>query len=128
MTHRPPELKSAELADIMQAVDAHLADHAPRVATQASQSTLPPLPELETLDARIRRLRQMRAPLFVVSGWRPQEIVRRALNLPIAALGYKQRRFNEELLDTLEVALDVIADLRQHIERQQQELESLKNR
>jgi hypothetical protein len=107
-------------------VEERLAEQLPRPAAQPSPSALPPLPELETLDARIRRLRQMRAPLFVVSGWRPQEILRRALNLPIAALGYKQRRFNEELLDTLEVALDVIADLRQHLERQEQELTALK--
>lgn len=127
MTRRPPELSGQELAQMMRAVDERLAEQLPAPGAPPVAGVLPPLPALEVLDARVRRLRQMRAPLFAVSGWRPSELLRRALNLPIAAFGYKQRRFNEELVDALELALDVIADLRLHLERQEQEIRALRS-
>lgn len=130
LTSRRPGLSRQELADIMRGVDENLARLPIRQPAHSlpdgADEELPPLPDLEDLEQRVRKLRQMRAPLFVVQGWRPPDLVRRLLNLPIAALSYKQRRFNEELLDALDMTLDALRDLRLYAERQELEIRSLK--
>ncbi|MEN9938090.1 MAG: hypothetical protein RLZZ387_4669 [Chloroflexota bacterium] len=119
---RGGEIGTDELDLIMLHVDEYTA-RGPRPPSEAVGEEPP---GLEDLGQRLQRLRQMRAPLFVVSGWRPADLARRLLNLPIMVLSYKQKHFNDELLDALDATLDALRDTHALVEQQTRELKSLR--
>lgn len=95
-------LSQDDLARLMARVDEQLALGALRPAADI------PSPALDDLAARVGRLRQMRAPLLAVSGRGPAALLRRLVNVPLLLVGFKQRSFNQELLEALDVAIDLL--------------------
>jgi hypothetical protein len=123
MRHRA-SLTQGEIGIIMDRVDEYLTLQPVLRAMQSTTGST--TVDLNELDRRLRRLRQMRAPLFVVGGYAPGDLLRRLLNLPIALFGHKQRSFNDELLSTLDIALEALRDLQLQVGRHDQELREMR--
>jgi hypothetical protein len=100
------DLPEHEINDILRRADDHLEQH-PLLQVRSLSSA-----SIADLSWRLQNLYFMQAPLFVVKGNGFREQIRRILNLPIRAFGYKQIRFNDELLELVGLMLVQLQEIR----------------
>lgn len=84
------------------------------------------LPDWQELNGLLQALREQQAPFFVVHGRKPADLLRLALNVPIRIFGYKQARFNTQLLNLLEEVLVSVQTVRWKIAQQEVETAALR--
>ena len=115
------DLSDADLEQILRRIDENLelrpvlSQHA---EGPAGLSGAPPLPDPADLPVRLQGLQRLRAPLFVIHGRSWRDRAKQALNLPIRLFGRKQIAFNRDLLETLQIVLACLQDVRRFAEYQ----------
>ena len=100
------DLPQREINDILRRADEHLEQHP--LLHASSLSSVP----IADLSWRLQNLYFMQAPLFVIKGNSLKEQIKRVLNLPIRVFGYKQIRFNHELLELVGLMLVQLQEIR----------------
>ncbi len=98
-------LSQQEINDILRRADKHLEQHPLLSVSSLSSATI------ADLSWRLQNLYFMQAPLFLVKGNSLREQIKRILNLPIRVFGYKQIRFNHELLELVGLMLIQIQEI-----------------
>lgn len=115
------DLSNADLEQILRRIDENLElrpvlGQSP--AGPAAPDTAAPLPDTADLPVRLQGLQALRAPLFVIHGRSWRDRAKQALNLPIRLFGRKQIAFNRDLLETLQIVLACLQDVRRFAEHQ----------
>jgi len=100
------DLPQHEINDILRRADEHLEQH-PLLHAPSLLSA-----PITDLSWKLQNLYFMQAPLFVVKGNGLREQIKRILNLPIRVFGYKQIRFNHELLELVGLMLVQLQEIR----------------
>lgn len=122
-TNLPPE----EIAAILRRIEENMTQRAAIVGQAIDTNTVTALlPDWQELNGLLQALREQQAPFFVVHGRKPADLLRLALNVPIRIFGYKQARFNKQLLNLLEEVLVSVQTVRWKIAQQEVEIEALR--
>jgi SAM-dependent methyltransferase len=115
------DLTNADLEEILRRIDENLELRPVLSQHQDGDAPLggpPPLPDPADLPLRLQGLQRMRAPLFLIYGRSWRDRAKQALNLPIRLFGRKQIAFNRDLLETLQIVLACLQDVRRFAEHQ----------
>lgn len=122
------DLSTEEIAAILRRIEENITQRAPVEGyTYHSNLATELLPDWQELVGHLQALREQQAPFFVVHGRKPADLLRLALNIPIRIFGYKQARFNIQLLNLLEKVLLSTQAMRLKIAKQEAEMEALRS-